>query len=290
MNCTSLKTGACLVALLALMMIAPATLSATAVSSFDDITYWVGTGSNRAAIAIDWIGDDASDTALVWGYRWNGIATGQQMLLNILAEDQRFYARMSSGGAMGVELYGFGYDQNNDGEFELDDGTAFNADGIAITGSSDGAEAGSGDRYREGWSTGYWHYGLANEGPNDWTSSGVGVTSRILSDGDWDSHAFAVTLNNNEFAANLIAAEPSFESIPGDFNNDGMVDAADYTVWRDGLGTTHTTEHYNDWLANFGTTSSSSNAITVPEPAANLLGLLFLMLTSLNKSTCKYQL
>ena len=27
------------------------------------------------------------------------------------------------------------------------------------------------------------------------------------------------------------------DSLAGDFNGDGTVDAADYTVWRDGLGT-----------------------------------------------------
>jgi lipopolysaccharide export system protein LptA len=44
---------------------------------------------------------------------------------------------------------------------------------------------------------------------------------------------------------------------PGDFNVDGVVDAADYTVWRDNLGTKYTAADYDVWKANFGTVASS---------------------------------
>ncbi len=43
---------------------------------------------------------------------------------------------------------------------------------------------------------------------------------------------------------------PSFS--PGDFNEDGGVDAADYTVWRDGLDTLYDASHYLLWRANYG--------------------------------------
>lgn len=268
--------------LLGLASIFPASLTGTTVSSLDDITYWVGEGSNKAALAIDWFGDEVTDTALVWGYRWNGAATGEQMLRDVLADDSRFYAKLSSGGSLGIATYGFGYDDNNDDEFELDDNTNFNADGIAFTSPSDGAEAGEGDRYREGWSSGYWHYALANSGANDatnnWTSSGSGPTTRLLFDGDWDSYAFAVTLNNDEFATNLIAAEADVINFAGDFNNDGSVDAADYTVWRDGFGTTYTQSDYDDWITNYGSSSNSfASSVTIPEPATAALTTIFLV-------------
>jgi hypothetical protein len=61
----------------------------------------------------------------------------------------------------------------------------------------------------------------------------------------------------------------------GDFNEDGTVDAADYVVWRKGLGTTHTQEDYDLWRANFGQEAggaalpaAASPAVSVPEPAA----------------------
>ncbi|MEQ8849254.1 PEP-CTERM sorting domain-containing protein, partial [Botrimarina sp.] len=53
---------------------------------------------------------------------------------------------------------------------------------------------------------------------------------------------------------------------------DGTVDAADYTVWRDGLGTTFTQADYDVWADNYG--ASASGAASVPEPAA--LGLVLL--------------
>jgi insulin-like growth factor-binding protein complex acid labile subunit len=65
----------------------------------------------------------------------------------------------------------------------------------------------------------------------------------------------------------------------GDYNRDGTVDAADYVVWRKGLGTTYTQADYDVWRANFGQTVGSGGAgnplsasavplsIAVPEPA-----------------------
>jgi hypothetical protein len=65
----------------------------------------------------------------------------------------------------------------------------------------------------------------------------------------------------------------------GDYNEDGKVDAADYTVWRDRLGTggnlpndaspgSITIEDYNYWKSHFGATggSGAQTAIAVPEP------------------------
>lgn len=74
----------------------------------------------------------------------------------------------------------------------------------------------------------------------------------------------------------------------GDFNDDGIVDAADYTVWRDNLGAPNESAlngngdgiggvdqaDYALWKSNFGTASASSTsqlASTVPEPSMLLL-------------------
>jgi hypothetical protein len=60
--------------------------------------------------------------------------------------------------------------------------------------------------------------------------------------------------------------------LPGDFNHDGFVDAADYVVWRkiDGgpVG-------YNSWKSNFGELaafgSGASTSAVIPEPEAHVL-------------------
>jgi hypothetical protein len=74
------------------------------------------------------------------------------------------------------------------------------------------------------------------------------------------------------------AAPPS----PGDFNNDGSVNAADYVVWRKGLGTTYTQADYDLWRANFEKTAGNGQALpsaeplpaAAPEPSSGLLTLL----------------
>ncbi len=77
------------------------------------------------------------------------------------------------------------------------------------------------------------------------------------------------------------------DGLPGDYNRDGTVDAADYTVWRDSLGQTGNlaadgnednvvdADDYLLWRENFGRSEAGSGAgaslATVPEPAAVLL-------------------
>jgi hypothetical protein len=60
-------------------------------------------------------------------------------------------------------------------------------------------------------------------------------------------------------------------TLPGDYNSDGTVDAADYVVWRKNTGPP---EDYDTWRTNFGRTATGENAATataLPEPAALLL-------------------
>lgn len=60
-------------------------------------------------------------------------------------------------------------------------------------------------------------------------------------------------------------------SVPldGDYNGDGVVNAADYVIWRKGLGTTYQQSDYDVWRENFGDSggSGSLSSARVPEPA-----------------------
>lgn len=65
----------------------------------------------------------------------------------------------------------------------------------------------------------------------------------------------------------------AFETgILGDYNSDGVVDAADYTVWRDGLGAGFTMADYDVWLAHYG--EGATPGTSVPEPVGLLLACL----------------
>jgi hypothetical protein len=77
--------------------------------------------------------------------------------------------------------------------------------------------------------------------------------------------------------------------LSGDYNQDGIVNAADYVVWRKGLGTNYVQNDYNVWRAHFGESAGSGSntvmSVTVPEPSTDdliavSLGLLMSELSS----------
>ena len=86
--------------------------------------------------------------------------------------------------------------------------------------------------------------------------------------------------NDTEFGATLLIADVGLPILPGDHNDDGKVDAADYIVWRKNQGTRNTLPNdpnggtigatqYNTWRANFGEMAGSGSVATanatVPE-------------------------
>jgi hypothetical protein len=74
--------------------------------------------------------------------------------------------------------------------------------------------------------------------------------------------------------------------IPGDFNGDGVADAADYVVWRSGLGTIYTQNDYQDWSANYGKNTATIGTLPtagslpsgVPEPATAMMLLMAILM------------
>lgn len=119
-------------------------------------------------------------------------------------------------------------------------------------------------------------------------------------------------LNNNIDDLMLQLGGPSYEALTfggvlfedlsalvGDYNDNGVVDAADYTVWRDHLGQTFSLPNrdpangsgaisaadYNSWKANFGAilgagSASGTASSAVPEPAAGLMCVLAICLAA----------
>lgn len=71
------------------------------------------------------------------------------------------------------------------------------------------------------------------------------------------------------------AAAVDAPTLPGDFNFDGIVDAADFVAWRKGMPADG---GYNAWRENFGRTLAGqggmSRPASVPEPTSLLLGVL----------------
>ena len=123
---------------------------------FDDIEFWVGTGANRAALVIDWVEMSPDPPALVWGYRWDGVATGYDMLRSVVEVDDRLFAKLGEFDE-GASLFGLGYDVDNDDHFGAlkfnhagqPIETVFDETGIALSGSPD-ADGRSRDGHRFG--------------------------------------------------------------------------------------------------------------------------------------------
>ena len=134
----------------------------------NDIQLWTGSGTNRAALVIEWnspvvfnlttVPAPVANKTLVWGYQFNGTATGTQMLDAILASDPRLYAVINTAyGATIVE--GLGYNLNGNGVFGVTDGAnTFNAgaftNGCLLNPDLDADAASplnSGDLYWSGW-------------------------------------------------------------------------------------------------------------------------------------------
>ena len=101
--------------------------------TLDDIQFWTGAGTNRAAMVIQWsdpevrnnsnLPNPITDKTLVWGYHWNGSATGEDMFNAIAAADPRLFAVVSGNTAYGKAVFALGYDLNNNRLFGIRDGT-----------------------------------------------------------------------------------------------------------------------------------------------------------------------
>jgi hypothetical protein len=97
----------------------------------------------------------------------------------------------------------------------------------------------------------------------------------------------------------VVAGTIAAGGVPGDYNGNGIVDAADFTVWRDHLGQTFqltnedpdnldgqvTSADYDFWKAHFGESGAGSGALAntgVPEPAT-----VWLLLIAAQASCCR---
>jgi len=173
---------------------APFCLCAAA-ATFDDVQFWTGTGAQRAALVLDW-NDGKAPESLVWGFRWDGPATGLDLLHAIVAADSRLFSHASEPGPFGVSVYGIGYDANGDGWFGVSPSVEFDAGGSSVGGPDDlRVPIDAADHWAEGWNLGFWGYNLKSSAADPWTSAMTGPSGRALSDGAWDGYSFAPSFN-----------------------------------------------------------------------------------------------
>ena len=86
--------------------------------TMDMIENWSGEGANRAAFVVQW-NAESETSALVWGFRGDGEATGETMARAIAASDPRFFIMTETGQAYGSTVSGFGYDVTKSGDSSI---------------------------------------------------------------------------------------------------------------------------------------------------------------------------
>ncbi len=140
---------------------------------------------------------------------------------------------------------------------------------------------------------------LRNNGGDFGIGAGLNVDSGEIKGYDgWIDAGFVPTGFQIYSNKSVGATDPRFEwtfyldnirvgrAVPGDYNGNGSVDAADYVLWRKGgplqneVDTPGTVDaaDYTEWRARFGNPASSSglelgSGATVPEPAGIVLWL-----------------
>ena len=187
------------------------------VGSLDNIEYWVGAGANRAALVVQW-NDGLTPVSVAWGYRWDGTATGLDMLRAIAGSTRvEDPAGEPAGGGMGAD------DRLNLGLVKYDFGlSVLSLEYLPSAGAT---------RTQSDWYSGYWqylirggkfeYYDWATEGTalydeagsnsyesGAWTSSPIGAGDRPLIDGAWDAYAFAAEFITEPLVQPLAATLP----------------------------------------------------------------------------------
>lgn len=102
----------------------------------------------------------------------------------------------------------------------------------------------------------------------------------------WGAGEFGFSDGNVVVLDNLSLDFITPTPLPGDYNSDGAVDAADYTVWRDNLGQSITLDNEGDgvtpgevteedytlWASQYGATAAPA-ALAIPEPTTVWIAL-----------------
>lgn len=192
----------------------------TTALTFADVQYWVGTGTNEAAFVVQW-NDGKNPDALVWGFRWNGNATGEDMLKAIAKADHRFLSLLYQGTQFGSAIGGLGFDLNGANSNALyKNGDVmypyYPVNGVINTSAYDFDQytaADAADHWSSGWTTnGYWSYWVKDPTDAGFGYSGVGATTRALVNGSWDVWNFNPNFTEFPISSTMTPVSPYVSS------------------------------------------------------------------------------
>ena len=214
--------------------------------TFDMIESWSGEGSKRAALVIQW-NDDTEENALVFGYRWDGLATGADMIRAVVADNPQLYGLIQYTNVSsptdplgGYTINGFGWDRDGDGDIALkdtkDNKIYYSETGLFIHprgydpdkgGSSDydyddWVAVDQDDLWGAGWYLSYWSYWVKDSYEAKFSYSGWGASGRVLEDGSWDGWNFSLDMIPRDWKIFKAAPNPMPEGVTTEFKVDGL--------------------------------------------------------------------
>lgn len=185
--------------------------------SFSDIKNWTGEGSNVAAMGIKWTG---SENTIVFGYRFDGTKTGEDMAIDIVANNPRLFMLMQSGTAYGSAIGGFGWDTDNNGFSLKNTKEVVQPDARGIYEITSGysfdsyTSVSETDYWNSGWNKGFWSYNLADgDNPKDIGFASTGCLGRTLTDKSWDLWMYTLMSGGSDWGP-LVSA-PSNQTQTG---------------------------------------------------------------------------
>lgn len=215
--------------------------------TFDMIESWAGEGSNQAALVIQW-NDSKETSALVFGYRWNGQATGADMIRAVVAANPQLYGLIQYTNVSsptdpngGYTINGFGWDNDADGDIALID----TGNGNQVYESENGlfihprgyvpGQGGSSDYdydnwkardtddfWGAGWYISYWSYWVKEGQASSFGYSGWGASGRVLQNGSWDGWNFSLNMMPSDWKKFKAAPSPIPDGAKTEFKVNGI--------------------------------------------------------------------
>lgn len=215
--------------------------------TFDMIQFWAGEGENRAALVVQF-NDDREKNALVFGYRWNGQATGSDMIKAVAKAHPHLYTLMQYTNVSsptdpngGYTINGFGWDFDDDGDIRLIDTGHGNQEYTSEDGFFEhprGYKPGQGgssdydydnwkagdtdDFWGAGWYQSYWSYWVKEGEAASFGYSSLGASGRVLQNNSWDGWNFSIDMMPSNWKNFAAAPAPIPDDAKTLFKNNGI--------------------------------------------------------------------
>lgn len=172
--------------LLAAITVLAGNMQAQSIGGFGDIQFWVGAGTNQSALVIDFQyggTESATEQSWAWGYRWDGAATGQDMLTEIQTADPSLtFDSTTFVNSVSYEVGSNSYERTSDFVDDLSWGY-YIAGGTSPIFSND-------PPFEQTGTFNAPHDGTDMPTTGQWSISTSGAADRELADGSWDAWSF----------------------------------------------------------------------------------------------------